>query len=88
MHPIKTADLDIVYRGPTEDIGDLWCRRKEGAVCSVWRPTDEERALLAAGGAVELAIYTEPIPPVSLVVRPKEDSIAVDYHGFKVPEAA
>jgi hypothetical protein len=88
MRPVKT-DLDIVYRGPTEEIGDLWCRREVdpsgSCIVSVWAPSDEERALIAAGGAVELAIFTEPIPPVSLLVRSVEDSEPVAEHPRKVP---
>jgi hypothetical protein len=92
MDPIKTADLNFVYRGPTPDIGDLWVRREvEGpyrTIYSVWKPTEEERKLLAEGGTIELGIVGEPIPPVSLAVRSAEDSVPVDDHPFKVQERA
>ena len=50
MNPVRTAWTEIVYRGPTPDVGDLWCHREQpGEISSVWEPTAEERALLAAG---------------------------------------
>jgi hypothetical protein len=69
VKPVKPLDGNMVYKGPTDDIGDLECTRvRPGLIKSVWRPSDDELSYLRAGGLVELQIYTEPIPPVSLNV--------------------
>lgn len=71
MIPVRTRASNFVYRGPTPDIGDAWVERRpsERAVMLTWRPSDEERAAIAAGALVELGIYgQEPIPPVSVNV--------------------
>lgn len=39
-------------------------------VVSVWEPTDEERAALAAGGTVELCVWGTGTPPVLITVGP------------------
>lgn len=72
MEPVKRRSHNFTYKGPTPDIGDLSCERRDGAVFSHWQPTEEELATLNAGGAVELGIYVEPIPPVSVAVVPAE----------------
>lgn len=41
------------------------------AIVSFWRPSDEELAVLNAGGSVELAILGRTMPPVSLSVDPQ-----------------
>lgn len=85
MNPIKFGEANHVYRGPTPDVGDLWCYIPEpGMVCTVWELTDEERALIAAGGRIELVIHNEPIPPVALGVLPEDESRPVGEHPFKV----
>jgi hypothetical protein len=67
MLPLKVPNSTMVYKGPTPDIGDLACQRiAPGHIRSIWTLTDEERAYIAAGGNLELDIFTEPIPPVSL----------------------
>jgi hypothetical protein len=68
--PVRTNRSNFVYRGPTPDIGDAWVeRRRPREVYLTWKPSDEERAAIAAGSLVELGIYgMEPIPPVSLGV--------------------
>lgn len=67
MRPIKTRRSNFVYRGPTPGIGDLDCQRiAPGHIRSVWVLSDEERGHIAAGGNLELDIFAEPIPPVSL----------------------
>lgn len=70
MIPIRTARSNFVYRGPTPDVGDAWVRRggSDRGVYLVWQPSDEERAAIAAGDYIELGIFVEPIPPVSLNV--------------------
>lgn len=39
-------------------------------ITSVWEPDEEERALLAAGGTVELHVWGTGTPPVALSVGP------------------
>lgn len=68
MDPIKRDSHDLTYAGPTPDIGDLSCERRDGAIYSHWRPSAEELEELKAGGVIELGIFTEPIPPVSIGV--------------------
>jgi hypothetical protein len=69
MIPIRTRASTIVYRGPTPDVGDAWVERpRRGEVYMTWKPSDEERAAIAAGANLRLGIFTEPIPPVSLGV--------------------
>ena len=79
MKPVRTPASNFVYRGPTIDIGDAWVERStvrdHGRDVSVvriaWLPTPEERQAIAAGALIELGILgMEPIPPVSLDVRP------------------
>lgn len=77
MKPVRTPDTDTNYqlRGGTS-ANDLPCRRVErGLILSEWDLTKAERLALARGARIELAIYTEPIPPVSLtvVVRHADD---------------
>lgn len=67
MRPVRTARSNMVYVGPTPDIGDLHCQRiMPGHVRSIWRLSKAERAFVAATGHIELDLFTEPIPPVSL----------------------
>lgn len=74
MDPVTFPEANLVYQGDGDQVGDLHCRRviHDGipAILSVWEPTDEERAVIAAGGKIELRIYNEPIPPVALTARP------------------
>ncbi len=85
MKGIRTPITELVYRGPTPDIGDLWCHREEfGVIMSVWEPSDEERQLIAEGGNIVLWIHTEPIPPVALSVWNDDDAKPVGEFQFKV----
>jgi len=69
MKPVRTEHSNLVYRGPTPEIMDLHCQRIErGRIRSVWYLSPEERAVIAAGGNIELEVLTEPIPPVALNV--------------------
>jgi hypothetical protein len=69
MKPVRTEHSNLVYRGPTPEISDLHCQRLElGRIRSVWYLSPDERAVIAAGGNIELDILSEPIPPVSLNV--------------------
>lgn len=70
MRPVRTAQSNMVYQGPTPDVGDLHCQRlTPGIIASVWEPSPEERARLAAGANIRLVIWGEPIPPVAVEVR-------------------
>lgn len=67
MRPVKVENSNLVYRGPSDDVGDLHCRRETpGVIESVWELDDAERAAIAAGDSIVLTIYSEPIPPVAM----------------------
>jgi len=73
---------NAVFRleGGNED-NDLWCERfvsEDGSVAllSTWDLSEEERAAIATGGTIELAVYGEGHPPVSLVVGASLESSA------------
>jgi len=94
VNPVKTDRSNFVYLGPRPDIGDAWVERTavqmEGTLVPVvymdWQPTAEERKAIARGkGVVRLGIWgMEPIPPVSLEVRP--DIVIIDADpGHRIP---
>lgn len=67
MKPVRTAASNMVYTGPTPEIGDLHCERlRPGLIRSVWWFTPAEREAIARGANLSLTIMGEPIPPVSL----------------------
>ena len=77
VKPVRTAHSNMVYTGPP-GVGDLHCQRiQPGHIRSVWQLTAEERAYIAAGGNIELDIFSEPIPPVSLNCS-DEDGVGED----------
>lgn len=85
MRPVKHDEADVVYRGPTPDIGDLWCQRERpGLIRVVYELDDEDRQLIAAGGRIMLGIWTEPIPPISMQAIPESMCRPVGEHPFKV----
>lgn len=87
MHPVKHAGSNLVYRGPTPDIGDLWVQRDyPNAVRVVYDLTDNDRALIAEGGRIELSMFHEPIPPISMAVLPEGMCRPVGEHGWKGQE--
>jgi hypothetical protein len=73
MRPRRTVDSTNVFRleGGNED-NDLWVARgtsEQGdVILSVWEPTHEERAQIAAGGNVELVVWGIGHPPVAIHV--------------------
>jgi hypothetical protein len=84
MKPVRTAWTEIVYRGPSADVGDLCCHRIEpGVIASVWEPDEEELRLLAEGGRVRLVIWGEPIPPVSVDVLSAGESQPVGENRYR-----
>lgn len=72
MKPRRTVLSNQVYSlaGGNED-NDLWVQSVvsdgELQVRSVWVPDDEERAAIAAGANIELAVWGGQ-PPISMVV--------------------
>lgn len=85
MEPVRTADCDTVYRGPTPDVGDLWCQRvRPGMIRSFWRPSEADLAILNGGGCIQLDLHNEPIPPIGITVAHAEATQPVDDHPFKV----
>lgn len=95
MKPVRTNRSNFVYRGPTLDIGDAWVERAtvpalEGPLRVVymdWQPTPEERETISRKGVIRVGIWgMEPIPPVSLEVRP--DIEALDEDPPPIQEAS
>lgn len=81
MKPVRTAESNMVYVGPTPEIGDLHCERLQpGMIRSVWWFTPQEREAIAKGANLSLTILGEPIPPVSLHL------IASDGIGEDAPD--
>lgn len=69
MKPVRTANSNMVYLGPTPDVGDLHCQRiAPGHIRAIFALSPEEPAAIAAGGNVMLTLLREPIPPVALNV--------------------
>lgn len=75
MKPIKTSSSNHNFGPPRSvtdgSIGDLPCEitEEDGLrwVRSIWRPSDEEREAIAAGGNVELDVgWIGGFPPVSV----------------------
>jgi hypothetical protein len=67
MKPVRTASSNLVYVGPTPEIGDLHCERiQPGLIRSVWWFTPAERESIAAGANLSLTVVGEPIPPMSV----------------------
>lgn len=79
MRPIRTDESNFTYRGPVPSIADLPCQRNaNGGVYSVWKLSNDERALIAAGANIELGIFNEPIPPVCLSIATAPEIIGDD----------
>jgi hypothetical protein len=68
MKPVRTERSNFTYRGPSPEVGDLPCRREGGVVYSTWELSSDERIAIAEGANIELGIFHEPIPPVSLAI--------------------
>jgi hypothetical protein len=72
MKPRRTHESNAVFHlpGGTED-NDLWLRRcvnedNEAMLVSVWEPDADERARIAAGENIELAVWGVNTPPIAL----------------------
>lgn len=68
MRPVRTSYSDEVHVSRDPEVDDLHSTRTEHGHQSVWVPSDEERAALAAGANVVLEVWATPHPPVSLAV--------------------
>jgi hypothetical protein len=67
VRPVRTEKSNLVYVGPTPDIGDLHCERvRPGYIRSVWEFSPEERESIAKGANLSVSVLTEPIPPMSM----------------------
>jgi len=65
--PIRTDRSNFIFRNPNADIPDMTGERVEpGYIRSIWAPTDRERDDIVQGLNIELNIFAEPIPPVTL----------------------
>lgn len=69
MAPIKVAESNFCFLGPTREIADLPCHIQGENTFAIFEPTAEERKLIADGGHIRLGIHgIRPIPPVSLAI--------------------
>lgn len=79
VRPIVRKTHNLIYFGPTKEIGDLPCRREQpGMISGNWRPSADEPAVLNAGGSVEVTVWSEPIPPMAVNVATSEDDAIVE----------
>lgn len=71
MIPRNLSEAEHVALGPEgSGIEPLPFYRKDGSVRSIWTLDAEERAAVAAGAPIELAVMSgDTIFPVSLIVR-------------------
>jgi hypothetical protein len=84
MRPVRHKGSDVIYRGPAPGIGDLWCQRiAPGQIRVVYELDDKDRRVIAEGGRIELAMFSEPIPPISMIVLPESMCRPVAEHGWK-----
>lgn len=70
---VPTSNFTFTLPGGNED-NDLWVEKTDldgaPAIISTWELDDDERAAIAAGGTLELAVWGAGHPPVSLAVGP------------------
>jgi len=74
MDPIRTHASNVCFKldGGTDE-NDLWIEKDvdlldQPVLISTWEPTPGERALIAAGAAIELIVWGEGHPPVAIHV--------------------
>lgn len=70
---MKPADFPLanVTLQPPEGMSDcvpLPVCATDGTITSIWEPTDEERAAIAAGGRIALTVWGNAHPPVGIGV--------------------
>lgn len=69
MQPIRTERSNFMFRSASPDVPDMPGERvKPGHIRSIWELTQRERDALTEGLNIELDLFDEPIPPVSLNV--------------------
>jgi hypothetical protein len=74
MIPVRTRGSNFIYRGNGHDVEEVWVERPySGVAILTWKPSDEERAAIAAGANIDLVIGTEPIPPTDLHVSTRTE---------------
>lgn len=88
MRPVHHEAADVCYRGPSPEIGDLWCMRERlGVIVVIYELDDHDRKTLAAGGRIMLGIHNEPIPPISMQVVGEQHYRPIADHPWKnIPE--
>lgn len=79
LKPINTIHTTHVLKSPIdwdEDLQgeciDLPSFYEDGAYYSVWELTDADRAVIAAGGNIQLGVYGRSHPPVSVNIIEKD----------------
>jgi hypothetical protein len=87
MLPLHFAESNKVYKAPKDwdesihgPCADLHTLEQNGTISSIWKPTEEELAILVAGGAIVLTLTSQYQPPVRLwttPIEPIEDEPAV-----------
>lgn len=80
MRHVKTRLTDRCFKlpGGTEE-NDLWVAVKEDedsnpVLCSVWEPTQEERAAILDGANIELMVWGQGTPPVAVGLTTEEST--------------
>lgn len=72
MNPVRFPEANIIMRAPPSMVNcsDIHAFTDHSSVCvTLWQPTSEERAAIAAGGSVYLRVEMGGgMPPVSLSV--------------------
>lgn len=84
MQAIRTTDSNFTFLGPAPDIADLPGRRGSGRFTAVFALTDSEREMIANGAQIELGIWSDPIPPVSIAVARHEEAPGLEHDGVPV----
>lgn len=60
---------EVNYGGGSDGVGDLWTHRIEpNWIVAVFDFTEQQRAIVASGGRLELHFMTEPIPPSQIII--------------------
>lgn len=91
MHPVPHPQPTKRYTKPKswtdeQECGDLIVQEGQDehghpTIASAWRPSEEELQTLLAGGAVQLTVWANCQPPVSLGVIPAERLNLYDHPG-------
>lgn len=72
MKPVKTehTTTTIKLRGGTDENDLPAYAQPDGhggrVICSVWKPTDDEREAIAKGENLRLAVWASGMPPVAI----------------------